>query len=350
MRTAIDRAASEARAARGWLAFTFVAFRLACATNALWSEVRPAKKTAEKAAKKAAKKTAKKTVSRVMAIDVSAVGWVSEPGVYRYGWRELALYALGIGAGADELDYLYEGRGPKVFPTFAVVPSLKHVMSCAQRAGVALEDVVHGGQSVRVWARLPSSGSVITRGEIAAIYDLKTLAQLVIRTYSNMDDGTPVFDTEWTIYVRDHGGFSGTKTPVGRPPPKSELGKTPRDRRPEHTVLQGVHPEQALLYRLSGDTNPLHVDPEVAARAGFASGPILHGLATFGYSTRAIINTVCGGDSERLQFIHGLFRKPVWPGDTLATELWCESDRIVFQTRVAERGDVVINNAWAKIT
>jgi acyl dehydratase len=278
-----------------------------------------------------------------MTIDVSTVGWKSEPTVLRYGWQQLALYALGIGAQASELDYLYEGRGPRSYPTFAVVPAISQAFACMEHAGVPLSMVVHGGQAVRVLGKLPAEGSLRTHGEIVAFYDLKKFAQLVVRTHSELDDGTPIYETEWAIIVRGAGGFGGN------PPPRSEEGKSPSDREPDFRIEQKTLPEQALLYRLSGDTNPLHADPDVAAKAGFERGPILHGLATLGFSARAIVAAACDGNADRLSFLHGQFRRPVWPGDTLVTEMWRVQDRVVFQTRVQERDEVVIGNAWAHV-
>lgn len=278
-----------------------------------------------------------------MTMDVSTVGWKSEPTEFRYGWQQLALYALGIGAQASELDYLYEGRGPKSYPTFAVVPAIEHSFVCMKRASVPLASVVHGGQAVRVLGKLPPKGTLVTRGEIAAIHDIKKFAQLVVRTHTDLDDGTPLFETEWAIIVRGAGGFGGA------PPPKRDEGKVP-ERDPDFRVEQKTLEEQALLYRLSGDSNPLHADPEIAAKVGFDRGPILHGLATLGFATRAIVSAVCEGDADRLTFLHGQFRKPVWPGETLATEGWRVDDRIVYQTRVKERDEVVIGNAWAEVS
>lgn len=277
-----------------------------------------------------------------MTMDVSTVGWKSEPTAYRYGWQQLALYALGIGAQASELDYLYEGRGPKSFPTFAVVPAIAHAFACMKHASIPLASVVHGGQAVRALGELPAEGVLRTHGEIVAFHDMKKFAQAVIRTYSELEDGSPVYETEWAIVVRGAGGFGG------KPPTKSDLGKVP-DRDADFQVEQKTLEEQALLYRLSGDINPLHADPEVAAKAGFDRGPILHGLATLGFSTRALVQGVCDGNANRLAFLHGQFRRPVWPGETLATEGWRVDDRIVFQTRVKERDEVVIGNAWAEL-
>ena len=278
-----------------------------------------------------------------MTIDVSAVGWKSEPTVMRYGWQQLTLYALGIGARASDLDYLYEGRGPRAFPTFAVVPALPQVITCAKHAGVLLDAVVHGGQMVHVLGKLPAEGVLVTRGEIRAVYDLRILAQLMVRTFSELEDGTPICETDWAIHVRGAGGFGGS------PPPKVDRGKVPSGQKADVRIEQTTLPEQALIYRLSGDTNPLHADPEVAQKHGFERGPILHGLATLGYSARAIVAAACDGDADRLRFIQAQFRRPAWPGETLATDIWHLPDRYVFQTRVLERNEVVINNAWACI-
>ncbi|MFW5739587.1 MAG: MaoC family dehydratase, partial [Myxococcota bacterium] len=167
-------------------------------------------------------------------------------------------------------------------------------------------------------------------------------AQFVIRTHSALDDGTPVFETEWAIIVRGAGGFGG------EPPPRRDEGKVP-EREPDFRVEQKTLEEQALLYRLSGDTNPLHADPAVAAKAGFDRGPILHGLATLGFAARAVVSATCEGDADRLKFLHGQFRRPVWPGDTLATDGWREDNRVVYQTRVKERDEVVLANGWAEV-
>ncbi len=276
-------------------------------------------------------------------MDVSTVGWKSEPTAYRYGWQQLALYALGIGAQARELDYLYEGRGPKSYPTFAVVPAITHAFACMKRAGIPLASVVHGGQTVRVVGKLPSEGTLMTHGEILAFYDMKKFAQLLIRTRSELSEGSPVYETEWAIIVRGAGGFGG------EPPPKSDEGKVPSERTPDFCVDQQTLPEQALLYRLSGDINPLHADPAVAASVGFDRGPILHGLATLGFATRALVTGVCDGDADIIESLHGQFRRPVWPGDTLTTEGWRVEDRVVFQTRVKERDEIVIGGAWARL-
>ncbi|MCU0691285.1 MAG: MaoC family dehydratase N-terminal domain-containing protein [Polyangiaceae bacterium] len=276
-----------------------------------------------------------------MALNLSSVGWKSQASSFVYDWKQLVLYALGIGAKAHELDYLYEGRGPKAFPTFAVVPATEHVFACLRQAEVPLASVVHGGQGVTVHGPLPAQGEVVTQGELAAIYDMKKFAQVVVRTSTALPDGSPLFDTVWSIIVRDAGGFGGA------PPPKGEEASTPKDRAPDFRIPQKTSTEQALIYRLSGDTNPLHADPEVAHTAGFDRGPILHGLATFGFAARAVVAGACGGDAAKLTSIHGQFRKPVWPGETLVTEGWRQDTKLILRVSVEERSDRVLSNAWA---
>ena len=195
-----------------------------------------------------------------------------------------------------------------------------------------------------MWAFRPFEPQAVleTTAEVAAIYDLKRLAQVVIRTSTSSQAGEHA-RTEWSIIVRGEGNFGGP------PLPKREEAKPPADRPCDARIQQATRRDQALLYRLSGDLNPLHADPELARKVGFERGPILHGLCTFGFAGRAIIESICGRDSTRLRSIHGQFRKPVWPGDTLVTEAWSMPNRVVFQVKVAERNEVVMSNAWAQV-
>ncbi len=278
-----------------------------------------------------------------MTVNLSCVGCETEPKSFTYDWKDLVLYALGVGATATELDYLFEKRGPRPLPTFAVIPSLPHVFACLQKADIDLASVVHGSQTVHVRGEIPASGELVTQARIEAIYDMKRFAQLVVSAKTSLADGRAVFDTQCGVIVRGGGGFGGPH------PPRREESAIPKDREPDFQVMQKTSPEQAILYRLNGDTNPLHIDPEVASAAGFERGPILHGLATFGFAARGIINGMCGGQAWRLRSIHGQFRKPVWPGDTLVTEGWMLDDRLVFQVKVHERSEVVMGNAWAMV-
>ncbi len=280
-----------------------------------------------------------------LSLDVSKVGATSSTHTHEYDWRDQAAYALGIGARRDELAYLYEGYpgGMRVFPTYAVVPAFDVVVELLQAAGVDLATVVHGGQTIVAHRPVSPEGRLETVGSVAGIYDLKRLAQLVIETKSTQG-GEPMFDTEWTIILRDDGGFDGPR------PPRDDAPKLPQDRDADWIVEQTTSPEQALLYRISGDTNPLHADPEFAASVGFTDGPILHGLCTYGHVARAVIQQSGGGDAGRLRSLSAQFRRPVWPGDTIVTKGWDVGDgRIALRTMVKGRSDTVVAKAWAQL-
>lgn len=278
-----------------------------------------------------------------MSLDLSTIGFTTEPIAFSYDWKTLVLYALGIGAKREELDYLYEGRGPKVFPTFAVIPAFDALHSCVLATKGDMATVVHGSQSIVAHNALPPEGTLYTKGHIKGIYDMKKFAQLQVTTETRTKDEQLIYTTTWAIIFRGAGSFGGSA------PPKREDLSIPKDRPADFRVEELVPNEQALLYRLSGDRNPLHADPEFAAKAGFTQGPILHGLASYGYAARAIIHGALGGDASRLRRLDGQFSRPVWPGDTLITEGWrLDGGKIAWQTSVAARPEPVITRAWAE--
>jgi acyl dehydratase len=280
-----------------------------------------------------------------MALDPKSVGYTTREHSFTYDWRTLASYALGIGAKRSELPYLYENTagGMRVYPTFAVVPVYDAVVDLLARSEGDMAMVVHGGQEVVSHRPIPPAGTVVTVGTLTAIYDLKKFAQLILSTHTTMG-GEPVFDTTWSIIIRGAGGFGGE-----RPPPSKTPG-VPKDRAPDWEHVESTTPEQALLYRISGDVNPLHADPQFAEQVGFPQGPILHGLCTYGFAGRAIVAHAASGSPERVKRIACQFRKPVWPGDTIVTQGWTLDDGIVaFQTSVRERPDPVLTGAWAEI-
>jgi acyl dehydratase len=278
-----------------------------------------------------------------MALDLRLVGKTGPASTFHYAWKDLALYALGVGAKASELDYLYEARGPKSYPSFAVVPTFAPMFERLTAAGADLAMVVHGAENVRMHATLPPSGALETVAKIRGIYDMRRFASIVIDTESRGDGGKLLFETSWTIIVRGAGGFGGDA------PPKDDSGiSVPKDREPDFRIEEPTTKEQALLYRLSGDVNPLHADPEFAARVGFEQGPILHGLCTYGHMVRHAVRGACSGDASKLVAFDGQFRKPVWPGDTLVTSGWTVAPgKIALSVAVKERDETVISNAWA---
>jgi acyl dehydratase len=173
---------------------------------------------------------------------------------------------------------------------------------------------------------------------------MKKMGQVVLETNTTLG-GAPLFDTVWSIIVRGAGGFGGE-----RPPPAPDEPSAPKDRAPTFTVEATTSPDQALLYRISGDTNPLHADPAFAAAVGFPEGPILHGLCTYGYVGRAILKHAAGDDPARMRSFSAQFRKPVWPGDTLVTQGWDLGEgRIAVVAHAKGRPDAVLTNAWAQI-
>lgn len=277
-----------------------------------------------------------------MALDLSVVDKPTPPVSFDYTWKDVALYALGIGAKKDELDFLYEGRGPKVIPSFAVVPMFQPMLDCVVKTGGDLSMVVHGGQRVRLHAPLAPSGRLTTSAVTRGIYDMRKFAVVMIDTEIKQGDALVAVTTS-KIIIRDAGGFGGTT-----PPKEEKVAEIPKGTEPDFRIEESTSAEQALLYRLSGDVNPLHADPEFAAKVGFTQGPILHGLCTYGYMIRHAVKGGCGGDPTKLTGFEAQFRKPVWPGDTLITEGWrVAPDKLALQVRVKERDEAVCTGCWA---
>jgi acyl dehydratase len=278
-----------------------------------------------------------------MAISPLIVGLETAPHELTYDWRTTALYALGIGARQSELDYVYEGRGPKVMPTFAVVPTYAPMMELIGKTGGNPATMVHGSQSITALRDIPPSGKFVTTAKITGVYDMKRLAQVVCQTESRLDSvrGELVCSTEWMLLFRDEGGFGGAR------PPQSAAPKIPDGQAPAFEHEELISPEQALLYRLSGDTNPLHADPAFAASVGFEKGPILHGLATFGFLARAVALKACGGDATKIRTFSAQFKKPVWPGETLRTVGYRVDGAVVLKAYAGGRDENVVGGCFA---
>jgi acyl dehydratase len=280
-----------------------------------------------------------------MPLDRTLVGRPSATSVWDYTWKDTALYALGVGAKRDELDYLYEGRGPLVLPSFAVVSKFQPMLDLLASLGGNLAMIVHGGERVVVHGPLASAGKLRTTATVRGIYDMKRLAQVLVDTRAEDASGKLVAETTSAILFRGEGGFGGDPPPKEAPPVER-----PRDTAPSFSVEEVTSPEQALLYRLSGDLNPLHADPKFAQAVGFEKGPILHGLCSFGFMVRHVARGACGGDATRVRSFEAQFRRPVWPGDTLVTEGWLvRPDAVAIQVKVKERDEVVLSGAWATL-
>ncbi|WP_323000340.1 MaoC/PaaZ C-terminal domain-containing protein [Castellaniella sp.] len=265
----------------------------------------------------------------------------------RYDERDVILYALGIGLGADPLDprqlrYVYED-GLRVFPSMAAVLGYPGFWMKDPRTGVTWTHVVHGEQRIHYHARFPSRGEVTGRSRITHVIDKgadKGALVVTERTIHDAAAGTLLATLQQVTFCRADGGFGHSD------PPLEPLPKVPGTQADDCCELTTL-PQGALLYRLNGDRNPLHADPAVAASAGF-SRPILHGLCTYAYATQALVRTLCDGDEERLAYLHGRFSAPVLPGETLRVEFWrSRPDLAQFQVRVKERDVIVLSHGVA---
>jgi acyl dehydratase len=277
-----------------------------------------------------------------MAINLGIVGKKSEAIEFSYTWKDAVLYALGVGGKIDELDYLYEGRGPKVLPTFAVVPSFTSMIHVVGELGANPMMILHGEQKIALHRPIPSSGKLRTVSEVKGIYDKGKGALVVVDARSVDEKGEPVFDNTFSIFVRGEGGFGGDRGPEA-------VKADPPARAPDFEIVEATSKEQALLYRLSGDLNPLHADPNFSKMGGF-DRPILHGLCTFGHAGRAILRGACGGDAAKLRGFGARFAGVVFPGDTLTTRGWKTEKAGEYVVTVSTQDNrVVLSNAIAEV-
>lgn len=278
-----------------------------------------------------------------MAIDPESLGYKTPFVEFDYDWRDTVLYALGVGASAEEeLDYLYEGRGPKVLPTFGTIPTSAVFAALVDRIGCDRTGMVHHSQQMDVFKPMRPQAKLRVIGEVSGLYDLKRLAFSVLSIDAFDEDDDLIIRGEVTLALLKDGGFGGPR------PPRAERVALP-ERSPDFEIRDHLAPTQALLYRLSGDYNPLHADPEFAAQVGFQQ-PILHGLCTYGYAGRAVLRGACGGDGDKLATLRGQFSKPVFPGDTLIVRGWNEGSRVVLGVSTEERpGELCLSNAYARL-
>ena len=258
---------------------------------------------------------------------------------FRYTDRETMLYAIGIGMGRDplnaqELPYVFEDEGLKTVPSMASVlarvPLLKD-------SGYDYSKVLHGEQKLTLHRTLPAEGELIARSRVTAAFDKGPGKGAVILTETEVrlaSDDRPLFTSHSTTFARGDGGFGG---PAGSGPAPHPIP----ERAPDQSVTLKTRKDQALLYRLNGDRNPLHADPALAKRVGFPV-PILHGLCTYGTACRAILKTVAAYDHTRIRGFDVRFSAPVYPGDTIATDLWADGATVSFRCRVPGRGDAAV--------
>jgi acyl dehydratase len=274
-----------------------------------------------------------------MPINPDAVGQEGEEVSASWSSKDALLYAVGIGAGTDELAFTTEntsGVDQQVFPTFAVV--LGWGQGSAMR-GIGTFNpamLVHGEQRITLHKPIPPEGSATLRSKIVGIYDKGKAAVVATETNATDEaDGSPLYTTYSSAFIRGEGGWGGDRGPSG-------ARNVPPERGPDHEVTYQTSPDQALVYRLSGDRNPLHSDPAFAAMGGF-DRPILHGLCTYGFTARALLHTLCGSDPARFQHVEGRFSSPVLPGDALTVRMWVTGPGEAVFTTSKQDSTVVID-------
>jgi acyl dehydratase len=270
------------------------------------------------------------------------------PAEQAYGPKDCILYALGIGFGhdpmnEDELPFVYE-KNLKVLPTMATV--LSHPGFWARRADTGIDwlKVVNGEQGITLHKALAGQGTVIGRQRIVEVIDKGAGKGALVFSEREIADGAtgePIATVTHTMFCRGDGGFGG-------PPREAPAPHPVPTRAPAATCDLATRPEAALIYRLSGDLNPIHSDPAVAKQAGYPR-PIMHGLGSFGVAAHAVLKTFCGYNPERLTSFACRFSAPVFPGETLRTEMWRDGNVVSFRSRVVERDVIAVNNGRAKV-
>ncbi|WP_445169046.1 MaoC/PaaZ C-terminal domain-containing protein [Mycolicibacterium sp. Dal123E01] len=269
-----------------------------------------------------------------MAIDPTAIGAVTEAQTYQWTDRDTMLYALGVGAGTEDLPFTTDNSheiAQQVLPTFAVI--------CCPAFGAATKVgsfnwgmLLHGSQEIRLHKPLPASGELSVVSEVADIQDKGEGKNAIIVMRGKGTDpatGELIAETLSTAVIRGEGGFGGQP---GQRPVAPEFP----DREPDARITHQTRGDQALIYRLSGDRNPLHSDPWFARELAGFDRPILHGLCTYGFAGRALLSELAGNDSAKLTAVSARFTSPVFPGETLTTSIWrTESGRAVYRTEAS---------------
>lgn len=280
-----------------------------------------------------------------MPLNPDAVGTETEPSEASWSSKDSLLYALGVGAGQTdptgfELEFTTEnseGIPQRALPTMPVVINARNPKGTSPFEAIGTFNwamLVHGEQSVTLHQELPPEGTAMMKGRVAAMYDKGKAAVVVLENEATDAAGAPLFSTTMSAFIRGEGGWGGDRGPSG---PRNVAP----EREPDTIVSYDTRRDQALLYRLSGDRNPLHSDPSFAKLAGFDK-PILHGLCSYGYTGRALLHGVCGSDPARFKHMEGRFSTPVYPGDTLDVRIWIDGDEAIYQACVSD--NIVIDS------
>jgi len=283
-------------------------------------------------------------------MDIDALNnWKFDDLEHTYTERDTMLYALGLGFGEDpddtkELAYVYED-GLKAAPSMALILGYPGFWLKDPKTGIDWKKILHGEQWLEMHKALPAAGTVIGRTRIDQISDKgegKGAVIYLTRDVIDKASGDLLAEVKMSTFCRGDGGFGGENLPGPKP-------AVIPDRAPDHVCELKTLPRQALIYRLSGDYNPLHADPEVARAGGFER-PILHGMATYGIAGRAILKTICDYDATKLKGLDVRFSAPIYPGETVRVEMWVDGRDVRFRASVTERDLVVLNNGAARLS
>ncbi|MGE0881508.1 MAG: MaoC/PaaZ C-terminal domain-containing protein [Acidimicrobiia bacterium] len=270
-----------------------------------------------------------------MPLDPTAVPAIGEPTEATWTSKDTLLYAVGVGAGMSELPFVTENSidvAQQVLPTYCVV--IPGGSAMGKVGSFNLAALVHGGQRIELFRPIPPAGTVIAQSSVPAMYDKGKAAIVVMRNeYRLKDTGELLATSESQAFIRGEGGWGGDRGPSGNKHERPE-------RAPDHTVVYQTSPDQALVYRLSGDRNPLHSDPQFAKLAGFET-PILHGLCTFGFTGRALLHSLCASDPAKFKSMDVRFSQPVYPGEQLTVKMWVLEPGLCYFNTESPRGVVI---------
>ncbi len=278
-----------------------------------------------------------------MSIDPNkALGAKLGEGTYSWTKDQVILYHLGVGAGdpgtdPGELEYTYE-KNLKVLPSYGVIPVFGAMGGLGTTPGLSFNFamLLHGEQDIEVHQPIPPEATVTNSAEVVGVYDKGKAALVVLEVKTRDEAGKPLFTNRFSLFLRGEGGFGGESGP--------KAGNVPPEREPDGVIERRLLPQQALIYRLSGDKNPLHADPEFAKIGGFDK-PIIHGLCSFGIVCKAVVDAVLAGDVTKVARYQARFAGVGFPGENYLISYWKEGDKILIQTKSKERDAPIISNA-----
>tara|TARA_R110002072_G_scaffold171703_5_gene325430 strand:+ start:14751 stop:15605 length:855 start_codon:yes stop_codon:yes gene_type:complete len=273
-------------------------------------------------------------------LSANLVGTEFEPTTVSWTDRDVMLYALGVGCKTDtELDFLYEGHGPLVLPTYAVIPGMKAMGSINKHVKLPIARMLHGEQGIILNRPIPPSGEFTLQGRISEIWDKgEGKAAVIGVTADCSDDEGLLFSTHSTLFLIGGGGFGGERGP------STSAVNQPPERAPDHEITDLIREDQGAIYRLSGDRVPLHIDPAFAQKAGYEK-PFAHGLCTYGFIGRAVLSSLCESDPSRLKSFAGRFAQRVEFKDNVITKIWKTGPGVALVQGENQNGEIVLSQA-----